>query len=112
MPSDRDRLELIVYLIDLVEGDLGGIDEATFASSQTLIDATAYRVMHIGENAMHLGDAIKARHQQQPWRLIAGMRNFIAHDYDGTNLTVLWATVRVHLAPLRAICAIELATEG
>ncbi len=109
MAADASRLALIVKLIDLSRADLVGTDQAAFERDQRLIDATAHRVMHIGENAMRLGVAIRARHSELPWREIAGMRNFIAHEYQNTSVPLLWRTVHGHLDGLRAMCVAELA---
>ena len=111
MTTDADRLEAIIHLIDLVDLSLAGLHAELFADISELVDATTYRLMHIGENSLRLSPALKARHPEQPWQLMAAFRNFTAHDYFGTITQVVWTTAREHLAPLRQICVLELARE-
>jgi uncharacterized protein with HEPN domain len=44
-------------------------------------DATAYRLLAIGEASKDFGDDIKSRYPNIPWREILAMRNFLAHEY-------------------------------
>lgn len=109
MAEDADRLSAIVFLIDRIDASLTGIDLAAFAANSLLVDATAHRLMHVGENSLHLSASVKARHPEQPWPLMAAFRNLTAHDYFGTAEPVLWKTARDHLASLRRLCLAELA---
>ena len=109
MAEDSDRLSAIVFLIDRIDASLTGIDLATFAANPLRVDATAHRLMHVGENTLHLSARVKARHPDQPWPLMAAFRNLTAHDYFGTAEPILWKTARDHLAPLRRLCVAELA---
>ena len=106
--EDRDRLEEIVDLIDLIDAHLEGVAEAAFSGDRHLIDATAYRLLHIGENAMRLSPVLRARYPHIPWRSMGDMRNYLAHDYGGSNLAMVWATATNDLEPLRAMCNAEL----
>ena len=106
MASDIDRLDAIIHLIDM---STVGLNYELFSGIPDLIDATTYRLMHIGENSLHLSQALKDRHPDQPWRLMAGFRNFVAHDYFNAITNVLWTTATEHLASLRRVCALELA---
>jgi uncharacterized protein with HEPN domain len=36
-----------------------------------------------------------------PWKQIAGMRNIIAHEYLGIDMTIAWEVVEIHIAPLK-----------
>ena len=111
MTTDGDRLDAIIHLIDLIDLSLAGLGAELFADLPELVDATTYRLMHIGENSLRLSPALKARHPDQPWQLMAAFRNFTAHDYFGTITQLVWTTARDHLAPLRQICLSELARE-
>jgi len=35
-----------------------------------------------------------------PWGSMAGMRNFLIHEYDDVDLAIVWNTVSVDLPPL------------
>jgi uncharacterized protein with HEPN domain len=45
--------------------------------------------------ADRLPESFRASHPQIDWRGIRAVRNFIAHDYDGTDEEILWQAVAV-----------------
>ena len=112
MTVTSDRLARIVELVDRVAGDVRDCDRSTFEGDRLLIDATAFRLMHIGENAKGLDPAVRRRHGVLPWREMKAMRNLLAHDYDGIDPAVLWRTVRDHLDEVKAVCLVELADDN
>ena len=108
MNDDRWRLAEIVELIDLALADLEMVDAAAFVRDRRLVDATAHRVMHIGEHTKQLSSDLRSRHDHLPWSNMAGMRNVIAHEYGRTDPRLVWRTVHEHFDGLRQICMIEL----
>lgn len=100
----------IIELAELIATDLRGYDQAEFERDRLVIDATAFRLMHIGESAKGLDPAVRRRNGQLPWRNMAAMRNLLAHDYDGIDPAILWRTAHDHLDELRTMCLAELAT--
>jgi uncharacterized protein with HEPN domain len=63
----------------------------------------------LSEASRHLPDDIKARHQDIPWRQIAGIGNILRHDYERIAHDVLWRIVQDDLPPLELVCRQELA---
>ena len=104
-----ERLTLIVMLIDLTRNDVSGRAEADYHADRALADATAFRVMHIGENAIRLPSTIRARHAHLPWRDMAATRNLVAHNYLAINYRLIWGVVFDFLDELRQACVAELA---
>jgi uncharacterized protein with HEPN domain len=52
------------------------------------------RVMEVvGEAVKRLPDELRQRYSQVPWRLIAGMRDMLVHNYDSVDYQILWDTV-------------------
>nr|WP_243863851.1 HepT-like ribonuclease domain-containing protein [Brooklawnia cerclae] len=45
--------------------------------------------------AERLGESFRQAHPEIDWRGIRAGRNFIAHDYDGTDEEILWQTVAI-----------------
>lgn len=108
MNVTSDRLQRINDLIDRIVVDVRHCDRPTFESDRLLIDATAFRLMHVGENTKALGPAVRHRHGALPWRDMAAVRNLLAHDYDGIDPAILWRTARDHLGEVKAACLVEI----
>jgi uncharacterized protein with HEPN domain len=46
-------------------------------------------------------DEIKATYPEIPWRVIAGMRDRLAHGYFGIDYVIVWDVVENRLIDLR-----------
>lgn len=67
------------------------------------------RAMEIlGEAVKRLPDDLKQAHTQIPWKLIAGMRDKLAHGYDGVDYQLLWDAVQNNLPSLRSTAELML----
>lgn len=77
--------------IDLIARFIEGLSEDTFEADALRRDATAFRILVIGESASRLSDPLKARMQDIDWRGMISLRHRLAHDYWSTNFSVLWA---------------------
>jgi uncharacterized protein with HEPN domain len=92
--EDRDwfHLRQTLRFIAHIDRRLSLIDEAAFHADRDEVDLTAYRFQMIGEAARRLSASLNARHPDIPWAGIIGMRNIIAHDYEGIASAVMWNT--------------------
>jgi uncharacterized protein with HEPN domain len=100
----RSAAAAILHLIDLIGMQTAELAFDHFASDRDIQDATAYRLLAIGEHVRLLPDAVKERFPELPWRLMIGMRNLFAHDYFGVVAQELWDTVTNDLPLLEAAC--------
>ena len=107
-----DTLLDIVELIERIERQTGGLTREQFLMELDVQDATAYRLLAIGEAAKELGDDLKSRHPDIPWRQILGMRNILAHEYFTRESEIIWETLKAGLPVLAAVCRLELARFG
>ena len=75
-----DNLLDILELIDRIDRQTGDLTREAFLEDADVQDATAYRLLAIGEAVKDLDDDLRTRHPHIPWRQILGMRNILAHD--------------------------------
>ena len=107
-----DTLLDILELIERIERQTGALTREVFLQDADVQDATAYRLLAIGEAAKDLGDELKSRHPHIPWRQVLGMRNILAHEYFTRESEVIWETLKAGLPELAAACRAELAHLG
>ncbi len=98
----------ILDLIARIERQTAGLAREAFLGDPDVQDATAYRLLAIGEAAKALSEELKARHPQIPWREILGMRNILAHEYFIRESEIIWETVKTGLTELARACRVEL----
>jgi uncharacterized protein with HEPN domain len=60
-----------------------------------------HHLVIIGEAARAIDPAFQKQYPSVPWRLMAGMRNVIVHDYFRINNNIVWKTVSEDLPMLR-----------
>ena len=65
----------------------------TLGENQVLMDSMCFRLIQIQENAKKLSEAYKLAHSKIQWRDIAGLRNYIVHDYGNVDLSILFSTL-------------------
>ena len=63
--------------------------------------STAMCILQIGELVSRLSQETMASAPQIPWRLIRGMRNLYAHDYERTKPETLWQTMEFDIPALK-----------
>jgi uncharacterized protein with HEPN domain len=98
----------------LVQDVLEAIDEVIEATPATrdAFDADKFRRSHllrhiqiIGEAAWRLSPTTKEQHPEVPWKLMAGMRHVLVHDYFEVNWARVYETARHHVPPLKPLIA-------
>lgn len=57
--------------------------------------------------ADRLPDPFRQAHPEVDWRGIRAVRNFIAHDYDGTDEEILWQAIAVQFAAIASALSRE-----
>jgi uncharacterized protein with HEPN domain len=66
----------------------------------------------ISEASRHLPDDLKARNPEIPWQKVAGIGNFLRHNYESIAAPVLWKLVQADLPALEKACRSEFAAQG
>lgn len=100
--STRDQATLadIVRACRLAAEFIGELNRDLFLDDLKTQAAVLHEIMIIGEGVKRLSDEIRAAHPSIPWRLIAGMRDRLIHQYDAVDLEEVWRTVTADLPTL------------
>lgn len=72
------------------------------ADEQVHFNGTLTLLMAIGEEVKKIDNEILKSQSSIPWQKVADMRNFLAHDYRGTDLEIVFDVVKVELPKLSA----------
>lgn len=76
--------------------------EDFFADKRT-IDAVEYNLIVIGEASKYIPEEIKEELKDISFEEIAGLRNRLAHDYLGIDLSIIWAIVEFDIPKLKKV---------
>ena len=57
-------------------------------------DAVIRRLMVIGEATKNLPLELREKYTVIPWNEIAGMRDVLIHEYFGTDVELVWRTIK------------------
>ena len=78
-----------------------GLSFDGFMGNRMLQEACIFNILQIGELARNgLDEDFTAAHPEIPWRQMYGLRNRIAHDYEGIRMKIVWETISQDFAPL------------
>lgn len=99
----KDRSIYIRHIYDCIhwiKEFIQGGKEAFFQDRKTQ-DAVIRNLEVIGQAVKDLGtDSLTSSHPETPWAQIAATRNFLAHQYLGVDLTLIWNIIEQHLPQL------------
>ena len=94
-------IEHILDSIEAVENHVARKDIEDFKKDIKTQDAVMRRLEIIGEAVKNLPASFKKEHPEILWPKIAGMRNFLIHEYFGVELKLVWSTVKKNLPELK-----------
>jgi uncharacterized protein with HEPN domain len=77
----------------------GGKD--MFLTDEKTQDAVIYNLAIIGEAVKGLPATLRSQYPSIPWKSVAGMRDIVIHDYNGTDVVTIWKAVERDLPRLR-----------
>jgi len=104
MKKERD---IRLYLDDILEA-IGKIEKYTesldyeqFRKDEKTGDAVIRNFSVIGEAVKQVPPSIRKKYPDIPWKIIAGMRDKLVHEYFGIRYDVVWETIESRLPSLR-----------
>ena len=104
MKKERDvRLYLddILEAIDKIERYTEGLNFEQFRKDDKTGDAVIRNFSVIGEAVKNIPPGVRKKYPDIPWKIIAGMRDKLVHEYFGIRYDVVWETIELRLPSLR-----------
>jgi uncharacterized protein with HEPN domain len=92
----------ILGAIEMIEEFTARMDFEGFRSSHIAVAAVERKLLLIAEAGVRLRQDAPALCPDQPWRNIRGMGNWLRHEYDRVDLSLVWRTVVDDLPALKA----------
>ena len=102
MKDDSVYLKHIADAISKIETYTAGLTEAAFLDNSLVQDGVIRQFEIIGEATKHLGPETRGQADEVPWRVIAGMRDTLIHEYFGISIKVVWETVVNDIPPFKS----------
>ncbi|MEQ1578328.1 MAG: DUF86 domain-containing protein [Hyphomicrobium sp.] len=99
-PDWKIRIHDMIASLEANDGYTAALSFGDFSNLPLVIDATLRHLTVIGEAASRLPEHVKQNNPTVPWRQIKSMRNRRVHDYRGTDLDIVWQTIRHDLPDL------------
>ena len=88
----RLRVSDILQAVERIESFTRGLTLEMFMRDERTIAAVSYELVVIGEAAKHVPAEAEAVAPEVPWQDMRDMRNVVAHEYFGVDLTIVWRT--------------------
>lgn len=99
-PSPLDRLRHVRDECGYLVRRSADLQREEFFSNEDLKRAFVRSLEIIGEATKQVPSQFRERHPSLPWRLMAGMRDRLIHDYGGVDYEIVWQTVSDDVPPL------------
>jgi uncharacterized protein with HEPN domain len=96
------RIHDMLESIRGIEKAIAGKTMRDYERSWLLRSAVERGMEIISEASRHLGDDLKAQHNDVRWKDIAGIGNILRHDYQRVDASIIWKAVKDDLPPLKA----------
>jgi uncharacterized protein with HEPN domain len=68
--------------------------EAKFLNDEITQSAVIRELEVIGEASKRISEDFKSSNTAIPWKLMAGMRDVLIHDYEGVDALLIWDTIQ------------------
>jgi len=93
----KDDLAYVEHILDCIrkiKEFSKGLSFKEFSSNELVQDAIIRNIEIIGEASKKVSSDTKQIYFEIPWKVIAGMRDKLIHDYLGVDVEVVWRTIK------------------
>jgi uncharacterized protein with HEPN domain len=95
--SDEELIFDIKEAIKRIKSYLKSLGYDKFLKDIKTQDAVVRNLEIIGEAAKNLSNEFKKKHEDTPWKELAGLRDRLIHHYFGVNLDIVWTIIKEEL---------------
>lgn len=101
----KDALHIVEIVRALHDAQrfLGGLSAEEFVENDEKQNAVAMAIARAGEHTRKLSKEFRESKSGVPWRGVSGMRDWIAHDYDGLDFDRLYYAVTHEVPEVLAV---------
>ncbi len=97
--ADYRDVILLQQILDAIDNVM--LHQQSTVPHLTVLHATIYELITIGEAVGSLSETIKSNYREVPWQKIKDSRNKMVHDYENISELVVMDIVRNHLPVLK-----------
>ena len=101
-PSNKERIEHILQAIQKIEKYIENLEEKDFINNDMVTSAVLYQFFIMGEAVANISSDLLEKYDY-PWHKPRSFRNFIAHEYYGVELWVIWKTIKNQIPEFKKI---------
>lgn len=105
-------VEDILESIALIENYVERMDFNDFVNDRKTIDAVIRNFEIIGEASRNIPEEIRQKYQNVDWKGMIGLRNRIAHEYFGVDVSIIWFIIKQELSLLKGKIEMILMEKG
>jgi uncharacterized protein with HEPN domain len=101
-PTEKQRVEHILDSIEKIKKYTENLSEKDFLDNDLVKDAVLYLFSVIGEAVIFI-DGEMLKKYPYPWHLVRSFRNYIAHEYFGLNMKLVYQSIKQDLPVLHSM---------
>lgn len=94
-------INVILEIIEKIEGSIFKLNKEDFLKDLELQDATLMRLQVIGENIKKIPLDLKRKNKEIKWKKFEKLRNIISHKYAAVNYNLIWSFIKDNLNELK-----------
>lgn len=87
----------------LYSAPFDSVEDFVWINDQLNYNASWSLLWAIGEESKRIDEALKSEFPEIPWHSIAGMRNFLTHDYRGIDVDLVYEVIQKNLPELKTV---------